>query len=87
MQPIRRGYVPCSRRLYVSYVCRSIIQRGAKACPGSRAAAHEIDGFVVSQLTALGSDAGLQAETVAAAKVARTERLPERAQLTTEFCD
>ena len=64
-------------RLYVSYVCQTIQKQGARACPGSRAAAHDIDGFVVSQLKTLGSNAGLQAETVAAAKTARTERLAE----------
>lgn len=64
-------------RLYVSYVCQTIQKRGAAACPGSRAASHEVDGFVVSQLRALGADAELQAATVAAAREQQGARQAE----------
>ncbi|RKY19805.1 MAG: recombinase family protein [Planctomycetota bacterium] len=64
-------------RVYVSYVCQTVQKQGARACPGSRAAAHEIDGFVVQQIQALGSDPDLQRATVEAAKGARKTRLAE----------
>jgi site-specific DNA recombinase len=69
-------------RRYVSYVCQTVQRQGARACPGSRVPAHEMDGFVVSQLRALGSDPDLQRATIEAAKGARTARLADlRAQI------
>ena len=64
-------------RTYLSYVCRTAIQQGAQACPGSRATAHQMDAFVVAQIRALGADPALQAETVAVAGTVRKQRLAE----------
>lgn len=64
-------------RQYVSYVCATVQKQGAAACPGSRAASHEVDAFVVGRLQALGNDPELQAATVAAAREAQRSRLAE----------
>lgn len=64
-------------RRYVSYVCQTAQKQGIKACPGSRAPSHEIDGFVVEQLAAIGKDPTLQAETVRAARDALKQRRAE----------
>jgi site-specific DNA recombinase len=74
-------------RRYVSYVCATVQRQGAKVCPGSRVPAHELDGFVVSQLRALGSDPNLQRATIEAAKGARKERLAELRDQVTQAKD
>jgi site-specific DNA recombinase len=45
-------------RRYCYYVCQSLVNRGAKACPGSRAPAGELERFVVERLKVAGSEPG-----------------------------
>ena len=43
-------------RRYAYYVCQNLVNRGAKACPGSRAPAGELERFVVDRLKAAGRE-------------------------------
>ncbi len=59
---------------YGSYVCESIIRFGAKSCPGSRVAAGDIEGFLVGQIRALGSNREVREATLAAARSQASQR-------------
>jgi site-specific DNA recombinase len=62
---------------YASYVCQSIIRKGAGACPGSRVPAGKLDEFVVEQIRAVGRDPSVLTATVAAARAQLAARGPE----------
>jgi len=64
-------------RRYHSYVCRRVLKQGAKACPGSRAPAGALEGFVVEHVRAVGRDPGLLKAALDADRLAREERRPE----------
>ncbi|MCK6448925.1 MAG: zinc ribbon domain-containing protein [Planctomycetes bacterium] len=59
------------------YVCRTIHERGAKACPGSRISASKLDAFVIDRIRDVGKDPELVAAAIEAAKRAADERRPE----------
>jgi site-specific DNA recombinase len=63
-------------RRHHAYVCQSIIRRGAKACPGSRAPAGQMEAAVVERIMAIGRDPALVAEALAAAKTELAARAP-----------
>jgi site-specific DNA recombinase len=62
---------------YGSYVCQSIIRKGAKACPGSRVPAVSMEEFVVAKIRAVGRDPSVLTETVATARAQLATRGPE----------
>jgi len=51
---------------YSHYVCARILKHGAKACPGSRAPAGELEQFVVERVRAVGKDPAVLRATVEA---------------------
>ena len=67
----RRG-----ERRYGAYVCVTYQKQGASACPGSRVAVGDIEGFVVAQIRDIGRDPELVAEAVRAAQEGVGERRP-----------
>jgi site-specific DNA recombinase len=69
-------YASRSGRRYGSYVCATYAKSGAKACPGSRIAAHDLEQHVVERIAHVGRDERVIAETVAAARKAATTRRP-----------
>jgi site-specific DNA recombinase len=55
-------------RLYRYYVCRKTREEGWAACPSKSVPAQEIERLVVEQIQAIGKDADVQAQTLAAAR-------------------
>lgn len=64
-------------RVYKSYVCLRYQKQGAAACPGSRVAVRELEGFVVERMREIGRDPRLLRETITAAKKELLERRPQ----------
>ncbi|MCE9592953.1 MAG: recombinase family protein [Planctomycetes bacterium] len=59
------------------YVCRTIHDRGASACPGSRISAPKLDEFVIERIKDIGKDPALVAAAIEAAKRSADARRPE----------
>lgn len=72
------GHVWSARgaRRYRFYVCNSIQKLGAKACPGSRAPADQVEEVVISRVRAIGKDPQLVAEVARAIAESDTALLP-----------
>jgi site-specific DNA recombinase len=64
-------------RTHRYYACTTLQRRGADACPGSRAPAHEIEDVVLRRIHAVGTDSSVLMATLSGAQRARQERLPE----------
>ena len=64
-------------RIYRYYACQTQQQRGADACPGSRAAAGDIEGFVVQRIAEIGKDPEILRLTLARAREQLVARAPE----------
>jgi site-specific DNA recombinase len=59
------------------YECRTIHDRGASACPGSRISATKLDEFVIDRIKDIGKDPALVAAAIEAAKRSADARRPE----------
>ncbi|MCE9595034.1 MAG: recombinase family protein [Planctomycetes bacterium] len=59
------------------YVCRTLHDRGASACPGSRISAPKLDEFVIERIKDIGKDPALVAAAIEAAKRSADQRRPE----------
>ena len=70
-------YTQKGDRRYAYYVCVRQQKEGAKACPGSRVAAGELEAFVVEQLRTVGRDPKLLEATLEADRRNRETRRPE----------
>ena len=78
---MRFGTVPgtewqLTQNRYGAYVCVTYQKQGASACPGSRVAVGNIEGFVVDKIRAIGRDPELAAEAVRAAREEVEARRP-----------
>lgn len=65
------------QRCYRYYVCDTAQQRGAGACPGSRASAGDIEGFVVARIAEIGKDPELLKLTLTHAREQLLARAPD----------
>lgn len=72
-------YTKRGARQFGYYVCAKAITEGARACPGSRAPAGELEQHVVDRVRAIGRDAGLIDATIAAARDSLQRQQPELA--------
>jgi len=66
-KPMTHVHTKKGDRRYGYYVCQTSQKEGAEACPGSRAAARHVEGFVVDRICAIGRDPALLAQVVAEA--------------------
>ena len=64
-------------RRYSYYICQRMQKEGAKACPGSRVSAGQLERFVLDQVREVGRDPALLEATIAADRVDRKSRRPE----------
>jgi site-specific DNA recombinase len=62
---------------YGYYVCARALKQGAKACPGSRAPAGQLEEFVVERIRGVGRDPAVLEATLAADRADRERRRPE----------
>lgn len=70
-------YAERKKGKYYYYICVTAQRRGAAACPGSRVAVREIEGFVIERIREIGRDHTLVAETIKEARKALEVRRPE----------
>jgi len=73
-------YTQKRERRYGFYVCEKAAKQGARACPGSRAPAGQLEAFVVERVRAVGTDPALIEAAVAAAQLEQEARIPELAE-------
>jgi len=64
-------------RRFRYYVCLTYQKRGARACPGSRAALADLDATVLEQVLEVGKDPGILKETFKRARQKHKRRRPE----------
>jgi len=62
---------------YHFYVCRTLLNKGAAACPGSRVSMKQIEDFIFDKIAAIGSSPELIAQTVDAARKHVKDQHPE----------
>ncbi len=66
-------------RQYHYYICQTAQKQGAKACPGSRVAAGELESFVLERIREIGRDPKVLEATLEADRRAQELRRPELA--------